>query len=80
MGKCYASRSLGKCCCRGNSSSSSGRIGFQEARYPEERTPGNPTRGDEALGPLLKLNDMRSVLLSPVEGIHHDAVTLYIFQ
>lgn len=79
MSKCCASRSLGKRCCRGNSSSSS-RISFQEARYPEERTPGNPTRGDKALGPLLKLNDMRSVLLSTVEGIHHDAVTLYIFQ
>lgn len=41
--------------------------------------PGNPARRGTALGPLLKLNDMRSVL-STAEGIHHDAVALYIFQ
>lgn len=33
-----------------------------------------------AWGPLLKLNDMRSALLSAEERIHHDAVALYIFQ
>lgn len=41
--------------------------------------PGNPARRGTALGPLLKLNDMRSVLAT-AEGIHHDAVALYIFQ
>lgn len=42
--------------------------------------PGYHTKGGQALGPLLKLNDMRSVLISTVEEIHHGAVALYIFQ